>query len=182
MRLNLTVFPVTGAMMLGAILGVLGCVERDPTIAESPGKAVTVTEMVQQLDGSWTTTSRTVVGGQVFRPEVHDGVQATRSALTTSPCSHSALVALWENIGYTGNVVCLTPTGTGEWLRLPLTSGARSGYTFTPIFLYGGSVSDAGPPLVFFSCNSNFKYSSEFSAPAYNAQEASPRHAVCQFI
>ena len=175
MRLNATLPAVICVLIAAAS----GCVEGGP----APGADVTVTEMVQQPDGSWATTTRKVLPGEPPGVDEGDGVERARRALNITPCSHDATVALWAGTNYSGNVVCLRPSQWGFLVRLPFE--VRSGYTMTPIYVFQGVVNkpdaSTGTGLVFHSCDTNWKWSSAFSGPANFAQRASERFGVCHF-
>jgi hypothetical protein len=170
MRLNLATFAVGAATMLGAI----GCGEGEATLEDSPGAPVTVTDMIQNPDGSWTTTTRTIPGGQTFRPDLGDGVEARQSALAVTPCSGNS-VATYLGNNFSGHITCLTPTGTSDILQLPVY--ARSVVTITPIYLY-----DHLGNLIFFSCNNKLKFNGALPGLGTFIQEASQLSGVCHFL
>jgi hypothetical protein len=170
MRLDLTTF----VLAAGLVLGTVACGAADEAAAPGdPNEMVTVTDMQQRPDGTWSTTTRSVPASQA-RPTIGDDVEQNSHPLASVACSGSSTIVLYELPGYNGSVLCLTPTGTGDIKNFVKTY--QSGYTMSPIYLY-----NAAGQVVFFSCNTNFKYTSNFGGLASKAQEASQRFGICHF-
>lgn len=160
----------------GLVLGAAGCGVADE--AAVPGKAagtVTVTDMKQLPDGTWSVSTRTIPTPQGPPPTGGD-VEQMRSALTSlAGCSAYSSIVLFAGANYSGSTLCLEPTGVNVRFNLPRTY--RSGYTMSPLLLY-----DVTDKLIFYSCNNSFKFTPNFAElPAISAQEASPLHGICHF-
>jgi hypothetical protein len=169
MRLNLAMLALSGGLALANVR----CGETEEASPPGAAATITATEMTQLGDGSWSTSTRTIPAPEAPRRIAGD-VAELQSALTTTTCSQTSTIVLYQNTGYTGNVLCLAPTGTIAPLTLP--GSYQSGYTMKPLYLY-----NSAGTLIFTDCDTTFRYSSNFGSAAVTAREASELYGPCHF-